>query len=87
MSVTAMAKLEYGARELGLRLTPEQLTSFQRYYEELVKWNQRFNMTTVVVTHELASVFKIADRIAMLKYAIGSIGLIYENDLRFCEQF
>jgi len=27
------------------------------------------------------------DRIAMLKYAIGSIGLIYENDLRFCEQF
>ncbi|HOT51282.1 MAG TPA: phenylalanine--tRNA ligase subunit alpha [Candidatus Hydrogenedentes bacterium] len=27
------------------------------------------------------------DRIAMLKHAIDSIGLIYENDLRFCEQF
>ena len=48
MAVTAMAKLDYGARELGLRLTPGQLAAFQRYYEELVEWNQRFNMTTVV---------------------------------------
>ena len=27
------------------------------------------------------------DRIAMLKHAISSIGHLYENDLRFLEQF
>lgn len=43
-----MAKLEQGARELGLRLSAEHLALFQRYYEELVEWNQRFNLTTVV---------------------------------------
>lgn len=44
----AMSKLEYGARQLGLCLTAEQLARFQRYYELLVEWNQRFNLTTVV---------------------------------------
>ncbi len=34
--------------------------------ELILKLKRAFNMTTVVVTHELASVFKIADRIAML---------------------
>ena len=43
-----MAKLEQGARELGLRLSVEHMAQFQRYYEELVEWNQRFNLTTVV---------------------------------------
>lgn len=44
----SMAKLEHGARELGLCLTAEHLALFQRYYEDLVEWNQRFNLTTVV---------------------------------------
>jgi 16S rRNA (guanine527-N7)-methyltransferase len=44
----AMAKLEHGARELGLCLSADHLARFQRYYEQLVEWNQRFNLTTVV---------------------------------------
>ncbi len=44
----SMSKLEYGARQLGLCLSGEHLARFQRYYEELVEWNQRFNLTTVV---------------------------------------
>lgn len=43
-----MAKLEDGARQLGLRLSAEHLGLFQRYYEELVEWNQRFNLTAVI---------------------------------------
>jgi 16S rRNA (guanine527-N7)-methyltransferase len=45
--MTPMTKLYLGARELGLRLSAEHLATFQRYYEELVEWNQRFNLTTV----------------------------------------
>lgn len=42
-----MGKLEDAARQLGLYLSAEHLAAFQRYYEELVEWNQRFNLTTV----------------------------------------
>ncbi len=49
----AMARLEYGARELGLCLSAEHLGQFQRYYEELVEWNRRFNLTTVVGYEEV----------------------------------
>jgi phospholipid/cholesterol/gamma-HCH transport system ATP-binding protein len=41
----------------------------------ILKLNQAFKMTIVVVTHELASVFEIADRIAMLHNgAVEAIG-------------
>ena len=36
-----------GARELGLELTPAQVAAFQVYYEELVAWNQRHNLTAI----------------------------------------
>lgn len=36
-----------GARQLGLTLTPAQLAAFQTYYEELVVWNRRFNLTAI----------------------------------------
>ncbi len=49
----AMARLEYGASLLGLRLTAEHIRLFQRYYEELVEWNRRFNLTTVVGYEEV----------------------------------
>jgi 16S rRNA (guanine527-N7)-methyltransferase len=49
----AMGKLEDGARHLGLRLSAEHLARFQRYYEELVEWNQRFNLTTVTGYEEV----------------------------------
>lgn len=48
-----MGRLEDGARQLGLCLTAEHLAQFQRYYEELVLWNQRFNLTTVTGYEEV----------------------------------
>lgn len=43
-----MQRLVDGAGALGLRLTEAQKASFQLYYEELVIWNQRFNLTAIV---------------------------------------
>lgn len=42
-----MQLLVDNVRALGLRLTPEQRDAFQRYYEELVTWNQKFNLTAI----------------------------------------
>jgi len=42
-----MERLVEGAKALGLPLTVEQQASFQLYYEELVAWNQKFNLTAI----------------------------------------
>ncbi len=42
-----MQRLLDGTKTLGLRLTTQQQTTFQLYYEELVAWNQRFNLTAI----------------------------------------
>jgi 16S rRNA (guanine527-N7)-methyltransferase len=42
-----MQRLIEGAKALGLRLTAQQQAAFQVYYEELVAWNQKFNLTAI----------------------------------------
>jgi 16S rRNA (guanine527-N7)-methyltransferase len=42
-----MQRLIEGTKALGLSLTPEQQAGFQLYYEELVAWNQKFNLTAI----------------------------------------
>ena len=42
-----MDKLVEGARQLALPLTEHQLEQFQTYYEQLVDWNQRVNLTAI----------------------------------------
>jgi len=42
-----MQRLLDGAQALGLSLAPEQQASFQRYYEELIVWNEKFNLTAI----------------------------------------
>jgi 16S rRNA (guanine527-N7)-methyltransferase len=37
-----------GAKRLGLSLTREQGKCFQVYYEELIRWNRRVNLTAIV---------------------------------------
>jgi len=44
----AMDKLIAGAAELGIRLDDQQVDRFRLYYEELVDWNRRVNLTSVV---------------------------------------
>ena len=42
-----MLRLLNGAKALGLLLTADQQAAFQCYYEELVAWNQKFNLTAI----------------------------------------
>ncbi len=42
-----MEKLASGAEKLGLHLTRQQLGQFQLYYQELIDWNQRLNLTAI----------------------------------------
>jgi 16S rRNA (guanine527-N7)-methyltransferase len=42
-----MEKLVQGAMQLGLALSTEQACQFQLYYEELVEWNKRINLTAI----------------------------------------
>jgi 16S rRNA (guanine527-N7)-methyltransferase len=42
-----MERLIHGAEQLGLPLTSKQVEQFQLYYEELVKWNKKANLTAI----------------------------------------
>lgn len=42
-----MQLLIENVRALGLRLTPAQRDAFQLYYDELVRWNKKFNLTAI----------------------------------------
>ena len=42
-----MERLISGAGKLGLKLNPEQLEQFNTYYQELVVWNRRMNLTAI----------------------------------------
>jgi len=48
-----MEKLNVGAKKLGLHLTPQQLEQFQIYYQELIDWNQRMNLTAITGYEEV----------------------------------
>ncbi|HEX8219686.1 MAG TPA: RsmG family class I SAM-dependent methyltransferase, partial [Chloroflexia bacterium] len=39
--------MQEGARQLGFTLTPRQLDQFQLYYDILVDWNSRMNLTAI----------------------------------------
>ncbi len=42
-------------RLLGLNLTPAQLRAFQRYADELMAWNERFNLTAITEASSIES--------------------------------
>jgi len=42
-----MEKLKEGAIKLGLELNPKQLEQFDIYYQELLDWNKRINLTAI----------------------------------------
>lgn len=48
-----LERLIYGAGQLGLSLTSEQVQRFQIYYEELTNWNKRINLTAVTEYNEV----------------------------------
>jgi len=42
-----MEKLLHGTEKLGIALTPEQLEQFRIYYEVMIDWNRRVNLTRI----------------------------------------
>lgn len=42
-----LEKLTHGVKQLGLELSPRQIHQFQLYYEELMDWNKRINLTSI----------------------------------------
>lgn len=45
--MSVMERLQSGAQKLGLSLSPRQLSQFYIYYQELLAWNQRLNLTRI----------------------------------------
>ena len=48
-----MEKLNTGVKKLGLQLSPEQLEQFETYYQEMVDWNRRVNLTAITDYEEV----------------------------------
>ncbi len=48
-----MEKLIAGAQKLGIYLSPRQLEQFNIYYQELVDWNRRVNLTSITGYEEV----------------------------------
>jgi len=42
-----MEKLIEGASKLGIKLTTRQVKQFELYYQELVEWNKKINLTAI----------------------------------------
>lgn len=60
-----MQKLINGARKLGLELGVEQVQQFETYYQELVDWNQRMNLTAIT-NYEEAQIKHFLDSLTVL---------------------
>ena len=42
------------AKEYGLELTSDQISAFNRYYELLIEWNEKINLTAITEPREVA---------------------------------
>ena len=68
-----MSILDEGAQELGVPLTPMQLDQFETYFGELVDWNQRMNLTSVVEYKEV-QVKHFLDSLTVVLAIPGGLG-------------
>lgn len=59
-----LSLLEEGARQLGFTLSPRQLDQFQLYYDTLVDWNSRMNLTAIT-DYELVQVRHFLDSLTV----------------------
>lgn len=60
-----MERLQDSVRHLGLHLTEQQVADMQTYYEDLVEWNQRFNLTAIT-EYEQVQIRHFADSLSCL---------------------
>jgi len=48
-----MKKLVEGAGRLGIKLSAGQVKQFELYYQELIEWNKKFNLTSITDYHQV----------------------------------
>ena len=60
-----MQDLIDGASSLGIKLSSPQLEQFQMYYDALIDWNQRVNLTAITDYHD-----------AQLKHFVDSLSVV-----------
>ncbi len=65
------SQFQRDAEELGISLTDEQIGQFLRYYELLIKWNEKINLTAITEYQDV-----------MKKHFIDSISLVKACDLK-----
>ena len=76
--MNTMDKLITGAKKLGLYLSPRQLEQFQLYYQELIDWNQRVNLTAIT-KYEEVQIKHFLDSLTVtlaVKSPVGKLSLI-----------
>ena len=76
-----LERLVHGANRLGITITPEQAGQFQLYYEELVEWNKRVNLTAItsyeeVQTKHFLDSLTIVTALENMPWAKGDFALI-----------
>lgn len=70
MNQRAKDLLKKGAGELGIELTPAQLTALDLFAEELKKWNRKINLTAITDDEGIA-VKHLVDSLSLLKVVRG----------------
>jgi 16S rRNA (guanine527-N7)-methyltransferase len=68
-----MERLVEGARQLSLSLTEHQLKQFQTYYEQLVEWNCRVNLTGITDYEEV-----------QVKHFVDSLSIVLATERATC---
>ena len=71
--MAVMEKLESGAKKLGWQLSQRQLEQFYVYYQELVDWNRRMNLTAIT-GYEDVQVKHFLDSLSVLLALKQSVG-------------
>lgn len=54
------------AKEVGIKIRPEQADKFQRYYELLIEWNEKINLTAITEPSDIV-VKHFVDSLLVLK--------------------
>lgn len=65
--------LQQGAEQLGLAFSAAQLAQFERYYQLLVEWNQKFNLTSIVERSDVQTKHFLDSLVGLLVWA-GELG-------------
>lgn len=48
-----MQNLENGLKTFGIELSKDRLELFEKYYKQLIEWNERFNLTAITLWDEV----------------------------------